>query len=403
MQEYSDTSYQAYPLSFDSAIPNPSVIPPAPDELVAHIRKYHRGLSRCVVKVWHGRKRYSNINSVVVGAERGETPSASVDQIVRAVMSIGQDHYEGIDQACKFMVQSYVWPKETGDPIRKAVHFEIGDAGYGGDPYSEQINAPEALDDILLSHIRDCHKEVLDQSRIIQEIGKEAIQNAGAVFRARQEALDAQAEANSVVLSTRADENIERSRQKKWDRMFGMMEKMMNTGVAQAIASGAGAGIQQALMPGQQPVAGSVVQQAVPETPRPAWASAAMGKPAIAPPQNLEDETDHTKDDEDDVPDDLDYKAQGKELYASITAEQWPDLFDLLTKAQTKALRSLKDPESNEAVLVDVAKFREGLKESSFKALARILTVPQIATVLQLAGAAEAEADDDDPDSDENE
>jgi hypothetical protein len=142
VNDYAEVYPQQFPLEFESGVPNPARFPPAPDELVAFVRQYLRGLSRISIKIWHGRKRYSQLNAVIVGAEHDQLPNASVDQIVRAIMAVAQDYYEGIDQPCKFMAQALVYVKATGDPVKKASHFELGS---GGDEltYAENVAAPE--------------------------------------------------------------------------------------------------------------------------------------------------------------------------------------------------------------------------------------------------------------------
>jgi len=394
VNEYAEVYPNQYPLEFESGIPNPARFPPAPDELIAFIRQFHRGLSRVTIKLWQGRKRYSQLNAINVGAKHDELPSASVDQIVRAIMAVAQDYYEGIDQPCKFMAQAQVFTKPTGDPTRKAAHFELG-AGGEDLTYAEQIQAPEAMDDMLFGHIRQCHSEILDQAKIISEIGREAIQNAGQVFAVKQEALEAQAAANAVILDSRRAEAQESARDKKWERGFKMLEKAINTGIAQAVVqkhtglvlpmpTGA-----VAALPGAAP--GAIT---APTTPTPAWAAAATTTPAaarpapvaVARPVELAD----TEDDLDD-----DYQTKGRKLFLSITAEQWPELFDSLTKGQVKLLRSLKDAPDDATVLTVAAEFRAGLKDTAMAKLAHVLTVEQIASVIELGSAAEADEDED--------
>jgi hypothetical protein len=391
VQEYAEVYPTQYPLEFESGIPNPARFPPAPDELISFIRQFHRGLSRVTIKLWQGRKRYAQLNAIVVGAKHDELPAASVDQIVRAIMAVAQDYYEGIDQPCKFMAQAQVFTKLTGDPTRKAAHFELG---AGGDEltYAEQIQAPEAMDDMLFGHIRQCHSEILDQAKIISEIGREAIKNAGQVFAVKQEALDAQAAANAVILDSRRAEAQETARDKKWERGFKMLEKAINTGIAQAVVQKHTGLVLP--MPAGAVAAGGASPAAItaPTTPTPAWAAAAIGagvtKPIPTATEALEDE------------DDLDetYQTKGRKLYESITAEQWPELFDSLTKSQVKLLRSLKDAPDDAAVLAASAELRAGLKDTAMAKLAHVLTIAQIASVIELASAAEVE---DDPDEDD--
>jgi hypothetical protein len=395
VNDYAEVYPQQFPLEFESGVPNPARFPPAPDELVAFVRQYLRGLSRISIKIWHGRKRYSQLNAVIVGAEHDQLPNASVDQIVRAIMAVAQDYYEGIDQPCKFMAQALVYVKATGDPVKKASHFELGSA--------ENVAAPEHQDDMLFGHIRECHREILDQAKIISEIGREAIKNAGQVFQAKQEALDAQAAANAVVLDSRRDEASERAREKKWERGFKMLEKAINTGIAQAVVE-KHTGVHLPLPPGAThaaatPLPGNAANTpaiTAPVTPTPAWAAAAQGGTSVGvtkpPPPKSEPDT--AGDNEDD---DLDesYADQGRKLYASITASQWPDLFEALTKAQVKLLRALEDPTDDATVLRTTAKFRGGLKDAVMARLAQVLTVEQIAAVIGLAGAAETELEDD--------
>jgi len=392
-------SSNSFPIEFESGIPNPGRFPPAPDELIAHIRSYHRGLSRVTVKLQLGRKRYSQINSINVGARYDELPKASVDTIVRAILAVAQDYYEQVDQTCKFMAQVHVHLKGTGDPIRKAVHFELGsEFGQGGsDPYSEHLAPPDSIDDVLLTHIRECHVKIMDQANVIADIGKTAIANAGQVFQYKQEALDAQAAAQQVILDSRRDEARERAQAAKWERGFKMLEKAVNTGIAQALVQQAtGAAIPLPAAAGAAPAAAAPAV-----TPKPSWATAAnkgttgatvkpaptTTAPETATPEAAAPEpavTASLEEEFDDTP-----VGEGRKLYRSVTAEQWPQLFDALTKAQVKQLQTLKDPGSEREMLLAVKTFREGLKDTTMSKLGKILTVEQIAAIIGLAGAAE--------------
>jgi hypothetical protein len=381
-----------FPLEFSAGIPNPGRFPPAPDELVNLVAQYHRGLNRVAVKIHHGRKRYSQINSIIIGARHDELPAATVDQIVRAVLAIAQDHYETTDQAASYMAQLFVHLKPTGDPVRKACHFQLG-SEYGGsqDPYTEYTQAPEHLDEVLLTHIRECHVKIMDQANVIAEIGKTAIQNAGQVFQYKQEALDAQAAAQSVILDARRDEARERASQAKWDRGFKMLEKAVNSGIAQALVS-AGTGGAVSLPGGAAPAAlagapgvpGAAPAQ--PETPMPAWASGGgPGKvPATVTTTTVASSSDDSFDDLE-----LSLVDKGRRLYASVSADQWPELFEELTKAQVKHLRVLKAPESEAAMLDAVKKFRGSMKDGQLARLGAILNVQQLALIIELASAAE--------------
>jgi hypothetical protein len=368
-------------------------VPPAsPDELLAFIKSYHRGLHKITVKLWQGRKRYSQLNSVLVGATHDELPSASIDQIARAVMAVAQDYYESTDQPCKFMAQAHVFLKATGDAARKAFHFELGHGHDGAEAFSEHIGAPEHMDDVMLGHIRECHREILDQARIISEIGREAIQNAGQVFAAKQEALDAQAQAQMVILDSRREEAKERAQQQKWEKGFKMLEKAINTGIAQAVvASATGRPVAGAL---PAAAAGGVAVQAPspPTTPTPSWAAAAgravapsAPAPALAPATSSPDTEDNEMEDDS-------YAFKGRKLYASITAEQWPELFEALTKTQVRLIKGLKDAASDEDVLTAAGKLRKSIKDTQMAKLGAVLTVEQIATVIELGSAA---GDDD--------
>jgi hypothetical protein len=382
--EHSESLAGAYPISFEAGIPNPARIPPAPDEVLAHIRQFHRGLTRVTIKLWQGRKRYGQINAIIIGAKHDELPRASVDQIVRAVMSVAQDYHEGVDTLCKFMIQAHVYLKPTGDPVRKAIHFELG--GNAGDSfaYAEEVSAPDHLDTVLLSHIRECHREIIDQAKVISEIGREAISNAGQVFAYKQDALDAQAAANSVILDARRDEREAAAGQQKWERGFKLLEKAVNTGIAQGIVSSATgislpmpAGTTMALPPT------AAVAPSVESTPTPSWARAASGIDTVAP-------VTPTAPTAAPPPEDDSIVGKAKHLYASVTAEQWPELFEALTVKQVKQLKMLKDPPDDAAVLTAAGGFREGIKDNQMRLLGGILTVEQLAAVLELAGAAEA-------------
>lgn len=392
--EHAEALQGHFPLDYSSGIPNPVRIPATPDELISFLRQYHRGLSKVTVKLWQGRKRYSQLNSVQVNARHDELPEASIDSIARAILAVAQDYYESCDTPCKFMAQAHVYLKPTGEASRKAFHFELGHGpgdGYEGSSFSEHISAPEHVDDVFMGHIRECHREILDQARIISEIGREAIANAGQVFQAKQEALDAQAQAQMVVLDSRREEAKDRAQQQKWDKGFKMLEKAINTGIAQAVVSSA-TGRPVTAMPGATPTPAISAPQA---TPTPSWAAAASGTvaqspaPAVAAQQSVS-RLDVAEENDDDMTNET-YAAKGRKLYASITAEQWPELFEALTKAQVRQLKGLKDASDDADVLAAARKLRNGLKDTQLAKLGGVLAVEQLATVIELASAAEDE------------
>jgi hypothetical protein len=392
-------------LIFEEGIPTPDHIPDADDELRAFLKTNHKGLSRIAVKLQIGRKRFVQLNSLSIGATYGETPQASVDQIARAIMSIGQDYFEQHDELAKFMVQASVYKKASGDPARRATHFEIGRAdGFGGDSYAAPTHSNEAFDELLVRQQQVMFDRIMEQNKTIAAMGEKAIGMMSDVFVAKEEALQARAEANAVAYDAKREDAEAKRRDAKWERGFKMLEKGFNTGLGQLAVNAA----QQKL--GSSSPAGIPSTAQIPSTPKPAWARAAQGEkvevPAVAAPAveapapaALEAPS------EEELPDELTQLKSGPAadavaLYRSITAEQWPVLATELTKKQFKLLRTFAEPESDETALAAVFEFKEGLKESAMSAIMGIMTAEQVGSLIGLVMAADVAQDDDEADDD---
>lgn len=220
-------------IEFDGTPPMPDRVLPAPDELHSHIQQHHKGLHRISVKIMHGRRRYSGVGAIKVGAGYDEVPEASPDDLVAAVMAIACDHVERLDKRCKFLVQSHTYKTPTGDPVRKGVHIELGDSRDMEGSYVEQIEDPEKLDSVLLSHIRQCHTEILNQAKVIGEIGKAAIKNAGEVFAAKEDAIQARAEVMQHLAETRIEGQIARNEDKRKGEMMEMLREAVGVAIKQ--------------------------------------------------------------------------------------------------------------------------------------------------------------------------
>jgi len=426
LDHHADPSDERFPLVFEAGIPNPMRIPPAPDELVTHVRQNHRGLDRVTVKLHGGRKRYSQVNALRIGAKYDELPRASIDQICRAIMAICQDLYEERDQSMRFMIQSHVYVKATGEPKRISCHIELGESGMYGESSVEGISPPESTDDMMLMHIRECHVHILNQSRIIQEIGKEAIANAGAVFQARSEALEVQAEAQQTVLDSRAKERAEQAREARIDRVVQTVEKIaplmlmqaMNGGnlpqeavqqlvpdMAKQLGAAAGGGVQNAMA-----AAGASASSSPPSTPAPtsavpAWArqaapqaapqAASSPAPATAgegmAPEGLpQTEAPHVHDGDGPDPTQEPHASLAYSLFQSIEADQWGKLIDTLTKAQLQDFRRCGSVETDEATMQVLVRFGSKLKAEQQAALLTILNPQQLQWVMRLRSVAEA-------------
>ncbi len=82
------------------------------------------------------------------------------------------------------------------------------------------------------------------------------------------------------------------------------------------------------------------------------------------------------------------YSQKAAKLYASITAEQWPELFDALTKGQINLFKVFRNPTDDDAVLEAAAKLKAGFKPATTDRLAKILSIRQLAGVIGLLAAA---------------
>lgn len=103
-------SWSGQAIGFESAAPKPELYPRPSDAMVEFIAQNMRGLSRVSVGVRHGRKSYSHVNAVLVGAECGELPAAQADDIAAAAMAIAQDHTEKHGAQFTFRMQLLARP-----------------------------------------------------------------------------------------------------------------------------------------------------------------------------------------------------------------------------------------------------------------------------------------------------
>jgi len=373
------------PLSFEKDPPDPLAIPSAPDDLAEGIEDNMRGLSRVSVKVKRGRKSFTQINAVILGAKYDETPRATAQQIERAVMAIAQDRYEMSGEPTGFMAQLLVYKKATGNRKKIAFHFVLGADEHGG-IYTESRRSDSEDESIFIAHIRECHREILDQAKLIGAIGKAAIENAGQVFVAKNEAAEAKAEALMIQVQAERDSQQDAAKEKKWDRGFKMFEKMMDKGMGQ-IAMAKLTGASQSA-----PVAPSPAT--VTTTATPSWAEAATGGTVTqletpetqtqAPAKPIED----TVEAEIDGIEMDDYLAKARHLYSSITAEQWPELFTILTKKQVELLKECKNPPNLDALWKTMRELAASLKEKHLKAVGQICSQAQMALIIELQIAA---------------
>lgn len=381
------------PFSYEAAMPSPSKIPAPPDELLSHLRAHHVGLSRITIKICHGRKSYAQLNAISVGAAHGQTPAVTVDQLGRAIMAVCQDHYEEVDRHCKFMVQCYIHQKPTGDPTRRSVHFDLGQTEDGYDYTEMNSRSPEQLDEVLLRQINLSFDRIMEQSRIIESIGKASIENTGALFQARQEALDAQRAADLQILDYERGVTQERGKEARSNKIMGMLETAVSLGISQYVAAQGG------VMPGvaaQAPVV--VQQQPLPVSGTPAWAQGAIGAagtpaaPAAVTTPSPTPSTTTTVAPHNPYtmvpPADTSPLAKGRNLWTSLTNEQWPKLNEILTKKQIRNLSALRTSQSDDDVLDAVALFRAALRDEQFFALQSAFTQAQLQLIIELALAA---------------
>ena len=365
-----------YPFTFAAETPAPDRFPAAPDELIAHINRYHQGLDRVTVRLFVGRKKFTQLNALKIGASFEETPRASVEQIARGVMAIAQDYFEGVDTTCRFQVQCYVHLRPTGNATRKAAHFELsGGQGAGWDSV-EDIADPQRLDEMLMGFVKDLLEDNRKQSTIIQELGEKAIGQMSSMWQAHADALQSQADSREMVMDARREDAADRMKSDKWDKGFQMLEKVLNTGIAQSIVASARAG-------GASPATKTPIIE-VEETPAPKWATRGSNKSSVV--DVTATAAAETPSPEPSVADADDAAGKGRALYASITADQWPDLFDMLTKKQVNMLRQLKDETDPATAIRLVTEFKDGLKPAMLLKLATVLGVPQVTAVVELAG-----------------
>lgn len=394
---------ERFPVAFEGGIPHPARVPAPPDELRQLIQQYHRGLDRVTIKRGSGRKRFSQINSLRIGAAFEQQPAASVDEICRAVMAIAQDYYEEVDHGCQFQVQAHVYLKATGDPKRKSCHFWLGTDEDGRDAV-ESMGDPNSFDDVLLGHINQCHDRIMEQSKIICGLGETALANAGEVFKARESALEAQAASNAVIAEQRAEAEAERGKQTRLNRAVDIVEKLapvvgtmaMNNGkvpekMKSELMSSMGAiggALKGENSKGESSSSKTTVVKAPAPTKPPSWASAAgvdtgTGQDA---PTSMSSSEQPPAEPEDDGPNPLEHPiaALAYDLFHSIQANQWPKLIGVLTKKQLDLLNSFGSVETDDDAIPAVRKMGSSIKQQQQIELLGVLLADQTSALLKL-------------------
>ncbi len=375
--EINEDIYAPNPLSFDGLVPDPSRPISAPDDLDAFIRTNIRGMSRISVRKHMGGRRYSHINAVITGAGYDELPRATAVQISRGVMAIAAEDYEITSESARYMCQALIYKKAQGDPKKLSVIIEVGSSGAWNQEYSTTVQAPDHADQMFISHIHLCHAEILNQAKVISSLGSAALANVSEVFVAKENALQARADADRLALDADRETKAEENKNKRWQQMFGLAQKAVTTGVAQYMA-----GQNQQMM-------SSAPQPAAPPEPTetPDWARAAAGEAVELTPEPVSLEADP-----DDPPmehgilDPFDHGLAecARSLYGSITVAQWPKLMGALSSAQLKLLLKLEEPESDNSVRKAVAKFGETIRPAQQVALMSILDHHQVAALMQM-------------------
>ena len=338
----------------------PDRVLPAPDELHAFVQAHHRGLHRLSVKLMLGRRRYSNVGAIRVGCSFDEVPDASPDELVSAIMAIASDQLEHNDSRSKFLVQAHGYNRATGDPTRKGVHIELGTArDMGGSPYVESIEDPERLDAVLLAHIRQCHGEILQQAQVIAEIGRAAIKNAGEVFAAKEDAIQARAEVMQHLAETRIEGQIARSEDKRKGEMMEMLRDAMGLAIKQMAENKKAAKFTPA------------VQKDTAEKPKSAEQSSVLSQAMQPKPETKETMT-------------ISKKLMG--AFDSLTSEQTAALKKALTKTQWSLLEQVQSASDDAAATPLVQKFAASLERSPariFK-MAKVLPKQAADTIMEI-------------------
>jgi hypothetical protein len=322
-------------LEFDADEPMPGRTPPIPDELVAFIRANHRGLSRITVKLYVSRRRYAQINGIRVGAAFDQTPEEEPETICRAIMAICAEYHETVDKQVKFLIQAHVYKKATGDAIRKGCHIELGREDDMGGDYSESIEDPERLDTVLLDHIRRCHGEILKQAEVISEVGKEAIKNAGEVFRAKEEAIQARAAVSQTLADDQLVRQATKARDKRMDDMVALLKDAVTMGVQQYASS-----------------KGQAAAQAAQAKSTPSLLSAAKNEPLKAPTMPIPTPNLSAVPD---LPQTI--PARMEAIWSSLDDDRRQRIELLLTKPQLKHVQSVRTASSSEEARPYLDKF----------------------------------------------
>lgn len=381
-----------HPIEFEAGLPNPTRIPGAPDELVSHIRQYHRGLERVTVKLYTGRKRTRQLNAIQVGAKQGELPRAGVEVICRAIMAICGDYYEETAQDARFQIQAHVWVTGGTEPSRKSCTVELGE---GGQIEGDYRDPDKQLDTVLISHLQVCQDKLIEMADKVADIGKAAIENASAVFKAREDAMEARAEAIALVAQANLERDQQQARNARMNKLVDMFGGALKTGTGQMAAHLAGKiaanpGLMQnlgmgggALVPAPSPSPVAVPEGPPPPFSPPNWVAGASPSPSPSPSDTTDDVTE--------IPDQA-WAHVARTIGTTISNEQWFALVEILTKSQLKLLRTLAEAQTDEDAFKGVLEFQGKLKPDQHAKLLKAITPDQIGLLIDLHSAAEAAA-----------
>jgi len=376
-----------HPIEFESGLPNPTRIPSAPDELLAHIRQYHRGLDRVTIKLYTGRKRMRQINAIHVGAKQGELPRAGIEVICRAIMAVCGDLHEETAQDARFQIQAHVWLGGT-EPQRKSCQVELGD---GGEVEGNYQDSDKQLDTVLISHLQVCQDKVIELAGTVAEIGKVAIENASSIFKAREDAMQARAEAESAIAAMNLERDANAARNQRMNKLLEMFGGALKSGTGQVAAHIAGKvaqspGLMQAV--GLSGPALAPLPSPAPDSPpapfsAPSWVTGASPSPS----PSASDTTDVVTE----IPDQA-WAEVARTIGTTISNEQWFALVEILSKTQIKILRKLAEAQTDDDAFVGVREFQAKLKPDQHMKLLKAISADQIGLLIDLQSAAESAA-----------
>jgi len=372
-------------LVFEAGVPQAQRIPMAPDALATFVRQYFRGCVRLVVKLQHGRKRFSQLNSIFCGGSFDRAPECQIDDLVRAIMAVAQDAHEERGESCNFMVQAYWQGRATGEPTRKSVFFALGDLDDWGSAPIEDLDDPSKVDEAIFSHLRHAHDHILKQSKIIQEIGQTAIASAGEVFRARSEALELQGKAQAELALSAADRELETLKEKRIDRLMATAEQVLPLVVGK--------------MGGASDLGGLPTPQLEPPAAVPQPLSAAptwtTPKPqAIGPKTSPAPEGDSVAQMQNQPT-----LAKVRKLWDSLSSDQWGAIAAKLSKSAINHLRKAREAKNDLDALPHLQRFDQALKPDQALDLAGLFGPEQRSTMVYLRQRVEDFRDSQAPDS----